>query len=83
MEFKEFAMNVVWIALAIITIVIIVRVVMDLITDLIVARQREKVIKELTNKIADDVYKDIEDLSNVVEFANDDKPKKRKTNQKN
>ncbi len=83
MEFKEFAMNVVWIALAIITIVIIVRVVMDLITDLIVARQREKVIKELTNKIADDIYKDIEDLSNVVEFANDDKPKKRKTNQKN
>lgn len=83
MEFKEFAMNVVWIALAIITIVIIVRVVMDLITDLIVAKQREKVIKELTNKIADDVYKDIEDLSNVVEFANDDKPKKRKTNQKN
>lgn len=83
MEFKEFAMNVVWIALAIITIVIIVRVVMDLITDLIIAKQREKVIKELTNKIADDVYKDIEDLSNVVEFANDDKPKKRKTNQKN
>lgn len=83
MEFKEFAMNVVWIALAIITIVIIVRVVMDLITDLIVARQREKVIKELTNKISDDIYKDIEDLSNVVEFANDDKPKKRKTNQKN
>lgn len=83
MEFKEFAMNVVWIALAIITIVIIVRVVMDLITDLIVAKQREKAIKELTNKIADDIYKDIEDLSNVVEFANDDKPKKRKTNQKN
>lgn len=83
MEFKEFAMNVVWIALAIITIVIIVRVVMDLITDLIIAKQREKVIKELTNKIADDIYKDIEDLSNVVEFANDDKPKKRKTNQKN
>ena len=83
MEFKEFAMNVVWIALAIITIVIIVRVVMDLITDLIITKQREKVIKELTNKIADDIYKDIEDLSNVVEFANDDKPKKRKTNQKN
>lgn len=83
MEFKELAMNIVWIALAIITIVIIVRVVMDLITDLIIAKQREKVIKELTNKIADDIYKDIEDLSNVVEFANDDKPKKRKTNQKN
>ena len=76
MEFKMIAMNMLWFALIVIAFVIVVRMIMDLITDLIVEKQRQKVIKDLTNKIADDIYKSIEDLSDAVEIDNGEEDKK-------